>query len=205
MLTTSEWNNTNTSGKSRRDSPFPPSGFGALSTRSGKKPVIAAVNGIAFGGGFEIVINLDMIITSSKAQFGLPEVKRGVVALAGALPRLTRVVGKQRAMEMCLAGRAYNAKTMHEWGVVNAVVEGGNEEVVHEAIKWAVEIASNSPDAVIVSRQGVMMGWDGIGAQAATEKVASDWYPLIDRKENMIEGVKAFVEKRQPVWVGSKL
>ena len=81
---------------------------------------------------------------------------------AGALPRLTRVVGRQRAMEMCLAGRAYSAQQMHEWGVVNAVVDG---DVVAEAVKWAVEIAGNSPDAVIVSRQGVMSGWDGISAQ----------------------------------------
>jgi enoyl-CoA hydratase/carnithine racemase len=186
---------------------FPASGFGALSTRSGLKPVICAINGICFGGGFEMAINADLCIASSSAQLGLPEVKRGVVALAGALPRLTRVVGRQRAMEMCLTGRAYSAQTMLEWGVVNHVVPGerGNEGVVQEAVRWAEEIAGNSPDAVIVSRQGVIMGWEGISAQHGTERLVRDWYPKIDAGENMKEGVMAFVQKRKPVWVGSKL
>lgn len=151
-----------------------------------------------------MLINADIVIASEKASFGLPETKRGVVALAGALPRLTRVVGRQRAMEMCLLGRVYSAAEMLKWGVVNHVVSGGNAEVVEEAVKWAVEIASNSPDAVIVSRQGVMVGWE-VGAQEGTEKLMKEWYPKIDRGENMVEGVRAFVEKRKPVWVGSKL
>lgn len=108
-------------------------------------------------------------------------------------------------MEMCLTGRAYTAEEMYRWGVVNHVVQGGNAEVVTEAVKWAVEIANNSPDAVIVSRQGVMTGWDGISAQEGTVKIMQEWYPKIDRGENMVEGVRAFVEKRKPKWVGSKL
>ena len=151
-----------------------------------------------------MLINADIVIACEGATFGLPEVKRGVVALAGALPRLTRVVGRQRAMEMCLLGRVYSANEMMRWGVVNQVIKGGNAEVVAEAVRWAVEIAGNSPDAVIVSRQGVMVGWE-VGVQEGTEKLMREWYPKIDRKENMIEGVRAFVEKRKPVWVGSKL
>lgn len=152
-----------------------------------------------------MAINADILLASHSATLGLPEVKRGLIALAGALPRLTRVVGRQRAMEMSLTGRAYTAQTMHEWGVVNKVVAGGNKEVVAEAVRWAVEIAGNSPDAVVVSRQGVMIGWEGYGAQEGAERIRKEWFPRIEGRENMVEGIRAFVEKRSPQWVGSKL
>jgi enoyl-CoA hydratase/carnithine racemase len=181
------------------------SGFGALSRRTGRKPIILAVNGICYGGGCEMLINSDMAIASSSASISLPEVKRGVVALAGALPRLVRTVGRQRAMEMALTGRAISAKEAYEWGLVNKVVEGGAEEVVKEAIKMALSIAENSPDAVIVSREGVKMGWEGMGAEDATRIWMESWYPRLLQGENMAEGVKAFVQKRKPVWKPSKL
>lgn len=92
------------------------SGFAGLSRRTGRKPVIAAVNGICFGGGCEAIINCDMVLASRNAQFSLPEVKIGVVAQAGALPRLIRTVGRQRAMEMALTGRAITAEEAKEWG-----------------------------------------------------------------------------------------
>ncbi|KAJ4390854.1 hypothetical protein N0V93_004453 [Gnomoniopsis smithogilvyi] len=95
------------------------SGFAGLSNRGGKKPVIAAVNGLCLGGGMEVVLNCDVILAAEDARFGLPEVKRGVIALAGALPRLVRTVGKQRAAEMALLGRHYTAAEMERWGVVN--------------------------------------------------------------------------------------
>lgn len=182
---------------------MPSSGFGGLSRRGGKKPVIAAVNGIAFGGGMEIVINTDIVIASEAATFALPEVKRGVVALAGALPRLVRTVGKQRAMEMALTGRTLSAQEAASWGLINKVVPAG--ELLQEAISVAEAIAENSPDAVIVSREGVKMGWDGVGAEEATRVWAEQWYPRMDMGENMREGVRAFVEKRKPKWVPSKL
>ena len=112
---------------------MPPSGFGGLSRRAGKKPVLAAVNGLCFGGGFEMIINADMVLADEKATFGLPEVKRGVVAIAGALPRLVRVVGKQRAGELALIGGVKGAREMAVWGVVNKVIEG---DVVEEAVRW---------------------------------------------------------------------
>lgn len=197
-----EWDTNNASGKSRG---FLPSGFGALSTRSGKKPIIAAVNGICFGGGMEMAINLDIVLASAAATFGLPEVKRGVVAVAGALPRLVRTVGKQRAMEMALLGRAYTAEEMLKWGLVNKVVTEGEGDVVEEAIRWATEIASNSPDSVIVSREGVKLGWESLSAQAGTEMLKDTWFSRIDQGENMTEGIRAFVEKRGPRWRDSKL
>jgi enoyl-CoA hydratase/carnithine racemase len=182
---------------------MPPSGFGALSRRRGKKPVICAVNGICFGGGCEMIINADIVVASSNATFGLPEVKIGVVALAGALTRLVRTVGKQRAMEMALTGRTLSAEEAREWGLVNKVV--GREEVVEESIGIAETIAGNSPDSVIVSREGIKMGWEGVGAEEGTRLLAENWYSRMDKGENMKEGVRSFVEKRKPVWVPSKL
>ncbi|CAC9895915.1 unnamed protein product [Aureobasidium pullulans] len=194
-----EWNQANASGKQRK---MPQSGFGGLSRRKGRKPVLAAVNGICFGGGCEMAINADMVFASTAATFSLPEVKRGVVAIAGALPRIARVVGKQRAMEMALTGRVLKAEEAREWGLVNRVVDG---DVVDECIAVAKEIAGNSPDAVIVSREGVNLAWEGLGADAATEKLIAETYPKLLAGENIHEGVKAFVEKRKPVWKASKL
>ncbi|KUJ10550.1 enoyl-CoA hydratase/carnithine racemase [Mollisia scopiformis] len=195
-----EWNRANAESKSR---PQPSSGFGGLSRRNGKKPVICAVNGICFGGGCEMIINADMVIADQGAQFALPEVKIGVVALAGALTRLTRTVGRQRAMEMALTGRTVSAEEAREWGIVNKVVEKGR--CVEEAIRMAGLVAANSPDSVIVSREGVKMGWEGVGAEEGTRLVIENWYSRMDGGENMKEGVRSFVEKRKPRWVPSKL
>ena len=150
-----------------------------------------------------MIINCDIVLASSSASIGLPEVKRGVIALAGALPRLVRTVGKQRAMEMALTGRTLKAEEARQWGLVNKVVK--DYELLDEAIRWAEEIAGNSPDSVIVSREGVKMGWDGSGAQEGTDNLRSEWYSRIEGGENMREGVMAFVEKRKPNWVDSKL
>ncbi len=181
---------------------MPPSGFGALSRRAGLKPVIAAVNGLAYGGGCEIIINCDMVLASPDALFALPEVKRGVVALAGALPRLIRTVGRPRAMEMALTGRTLSAKEAESWGLINRVVEGG---VVEAAVEMAKSVAENSPDAVIVSREGIKIGWEGVGAEDGTRIWGETWYPRLTRGENMKEGVRAFVEKRKPKWKEAKL
>jgi enoyl-CoA hydratase/carnithine racemase len=206
-----EWNSENSLiDRRRRD--MPPSGFGALSRRAGKKPVIAAVNGLAYGGGMEICTNLDMVIAAESATFALPEVKRGVVAIAGALPRIVRTIGRQRAMEMALTGRTVSAAEAHAWGLVNTVVEDAPAEwsiidrpVVKKALEYAKMIAGNSPDAVIVSREGIKMGWEGIGAEDGSRLLVEGWGKRLSDGENMKEGLKAFVEKRMPDWVGSKL
>jgi enoyl-CoA hydratase/carnithine racemase len=204
-----EWDGANSSPQGRK--PMPPSGFGGLSRRAGKKPVICAVNGICFGGGCEMIVNADMVIASEDATFALPEVKRGVIALAGALTRLVRTVGRQRGMEMALTGRTLSAQEAEKWGLVNRVVssaragEGPDSEVVKEAIRMAEMIAENSPDSVIVSREGIKLGWEGVGAEEGTRILEREWYPRMDRGENMKEGVRAFVEKRRPKWVPSKL
>jgi enoyl-CoA hydratase/carnithine racemase len=193
---------------------MPNSGFGGLARRKGKKPVIAAVNGLCFGGGSEMIINCDLVIASSRSVFGLPEVKRGVVALAGALPRLVRTVGKQRAMEMALTGRNVLPNEAERWGLVNEVVdvggkdvslEEGNQIIVERALAIAIIIAGNSPDSVLVSREGIKLGWEGIGADEATGMLSETWVKRLYEGENIKEGLQAFVEKRAPVWKDSKL
>ncbi|KAI4280561.1 MAG: hypothetical protein L6R38_004357 [Xanthoria sp. 2 TBL-2021] len=218
-----EWNESNNTGKKRSQ---PRSGFGGLSNRSrGKKPIIAAVNGLCLGGGFEMVINTDIVLASSSAVFGLPEVKIGVVAMAGALPRLVRTVGRQRAMECALTGKQYRAEEMKGWGLVNEVVEedynGGNngdrgqeiqgraegyKGVVKRAIEIAETIAGNSPDSVMISKYGLELGWAGIGVEDGTANVTQVMKDKgVDGGENMKEGVRAFVERRRANWVDSKL
>lgn len=180
-------------------------GFGGMSNRRGKKPIIAAVNGLCFGGGMEMVINCDMVLASDNARFGLPEVGIGVIALAGALPRLTRLVGRARASEMALAGRTdYTSETMLDWGIVNSIVRGPRR-VVNEAVRWAAEVASKSPDSLIVTREGLLGGWDAEDPCASTDRVGKGLYAQMDAGENMREGVASFIEKRKPVWKDSKL
>ena len=145
-----------------------------------------------------------MILASSSATFALPEVKRGVAAIAGALPRLVRTVGRPRAMEMALTGRTLSAKEAKEWGLINEVVANG-ENVVEKAVAWAKVVTENSPDSVIVSREGVRLGWEGIGVEEGSDCLVKEMYARIDQGENMKEGVRAFVEKRKPKWVDSKL
>ncbi|CAF9931646.1 hypothetical protein IMSHALPRED_008675 [Imshaugia aleurites] len=185
--------------------------FGGLSRRRGKKPVIAAVNGIAHGGGCEMIANCDIVLASPSAVFALPEVKRGVVAIAGALPRLARAIGRMRAMEMALTGRNVGAEEAKAWGLCNAVcqkdgdglaVEGG---VVQLAVRWAAEIGKNSPDSVVVSKEGVELGWEGIGVEEGSQKLIDGLWKKMDGGENMMEGIRAFVEKRNARWVDSKL
>ena len=151
-----------------------------------------------------MIINADMVIASPAATFALPEVKRGVIALAGGLTRLVRTVGRQRAMEMALTGRVIGAEQAREWGLCNAVVEAG-EDVVQRALEMASLVADNSPDSVIISREGLKMGWDGCGVEEGTERLEKEWFTCMEGGENMKEGIRAFVEKRKPQWIDSKL
>ncbi|EGC45564.1 enoyl-CoA hydratase [Histoplasma capsulatum var. duboisii H88] len=152
--------------------------------RAGEKPIICAINSLAYGGGCEIIINTDIIITSKRgAKFALPEVKRGVVALAGGLTRLLQSVGKQRAIEMALTGRVVPVEEAERWGIVNEVVEDGGEaddvdvgerRVVKRAVEVGGRFVANSPDTVIVSRKGIKLGWEGVGAEDASRMLMTD-------------------------------
>jgi len=167
--------------------------------------VVAAVDGLALGGGMEMLVNMDMVVASASSMLGLPEVKRGVAAFAGVLPRLTMSVGLQRASELALTGRMLSASEAREWGLVNRVVGDGDGEVLTAAVAVAKEIAGNSPDSVIVSRAGVRSAWEGRGMEEATKRVRDGMGMELEAGENIKEGLRAFVEKREPKWVDSKL
>lgn len=179
-------------------------GLAGLPRRGGKKPIIAAVNGICMGGGFEMVANCDLVIASSSAIFALPEVKRGIVPVAGCLPRLTRTLGLQRTTDLVLTGRNVTAKELYNWGLVSRLVES-DVDAAHAALQVAQEMCNNSPDALIVGRLGVRMGWEIGSAEEAVSTLADQWYPRLVKGHNFAEGIQAFVEKRQPKWTNSKL
>lgn len=125
------------------------------------------------------------------------------------MPRLIRTVGRQRAMEMALTGRTLSAEEAREWGLVNKVVEAGGDgedsPVVKAGLEYAEMIAANSPDAVIVTRESVKIGWEGVGAEDGTRISNDTWGPRLHGGENLKEGVRAFVEKRKPKWKPAKL
>jgi enoyl-CoA hydratase/carnithine racemase len=146
-----------------------------------------------------------MVIAAKKATFALPEVKIGVAAQAGALPRLIRTVGKPRAMDMALTGRTITADEAFQWGLVNKVTGNAEGEVVNAAVEYAKMIAANSPDAVIVTRESIKMGWEGVGAEDGTRISNEVWGPRLLSGENLKEGILSFVEKRKPRWKPSKL
>ena len=179
------------------------SGVKPLSRRLGKKPVIAAVNGIAMGGGTEFAVNCDLVIAADTATFGLPEVKRGVAPFAGALPRLIRTVGLQRASEFALTGRTLTAQEAEKWGLVNKIVP--QARVVEEAVKYATMIAENSPDSVICTRSMLRQGWETASVDRAAEVSLEGPWAVLQKGENIREGLAAFSEKRKPNWKASRL
>ena len=196
-----EWNALNLRGETNSmDAP----GLAGLPRRSGKKPIIAAVNGLCMGGGFEMVANCDVVVAARDAVFALPEVKRGIVPVAGCLPRLTRTLGLQRTSDLVLTGRRVSGSLRADWGLVTRLVERG-EDVVAAAIGVAEEMCGNSPDALIVGRAGIRMAWEDGSVEGAVSKLAEGLYPQLVQGENFKDGIKAFVEKRDPVWVNSKL
>ncbi len=178
----------------------PPSGFAGLTSRFDMaKPVIAAVNGVAMGGGFEIVLACDIVVADARAVFALPEPKVGLAALAGGLQRLPRVIGLKRAMGMMLTGRRIGAEEGERLGFVNEVVEG---DVLGAARRWADEILACSPMSVRATKEAVLRGLD-----TPTDRfLAEQWkYPGVAAmmaSQDAVEGPAAFAEKRAPVWSG---
>lgn len=182
----------------------PPSGFAAISRRAGKKPIVAAVNGFALGGGFETVLGCDMVVASPTATFGLPEASRGLYAAAGGLARLVRVVGLAVATEIAMAGRVLNANEAKTLGLVN-VVSKTQETVVQEAVKLAARVAELSPDAVVVTRAGLRMALEVGSVEVAAQKTEEIYGTRMREGENIQIGLEAFAKKKKPQWVPSKL
>ncbi len=178
----------------------PASGFGGLTSRFDlTKPVIAAVNGVAMGGGFEIALACDLIVAAEGAVFALPEVRVGLAALAGGLHRLPRTIGVKQAMGMILTGRRVTAAEGQSLGFVNEVVPDG--EALAAARRWAGLILEASPMSVRASKQAVYEGLEHAGVEAAS----AARYRAVDelgRSEDFVEGPKAFAEKRAPRWSG---
>ncbi|KAF2859011.1 ClpP/crotonase [Piedraia hortae CBS 480.64] len=182
----------------------PPSGFMGISRRAGKKPVIAAVNGYAMGGGFEICLGCDMIIASPNAIFGLPEAARGVFAAAGGLSRLVRLTGMTIASEIAMSGRLLSAQEATQYHVANRVSKT-HESCVPEAVELACKVASLSPDAVIVTKNGLRESWETASVERASQLTNLRYGDALAKGENMGIGLAAFAEKKQPQWVPSKL
>ncbi|KAI0756501.1 enoyl-CoA hydratase/carnithine racemase [Daedaleopsis nitida] len=178
-------------------------GFASLSRRFvTSKPIIAAVNGGAYGGGTEIVLNCDLVIAGEDAKFALPEVRRGVVAIQGGMPRLARIAGHQQlASEMLFTGRAIPAaEAATRFGFVNKVVP--SRDVLPTALAWAAEIVQNSsPEAIQSTKRALLLSnRHGSVEDAVVAHVNSEESKRTFASENIMEGLKAFSEKRTPVW-----
>ena len=177
-----------------------PQGFGGLTSRFDMdKPVIAAVNGVAMGGGFEIALACDLIIASDQAKFALPEPKVGLAALAGGLQRLPRAIGPKRALGMILTGRHVSAQEGYELGFVTAVVP--HDELMQQAMDWARQIIACSPLSIRASKDVVYRSLDIASLQESMD-VSYDSVRRLVRSDDFIEGPKAFAEKRPPNWTG---
>jgi enoyl-CoA hydratase len=173
-------------------------GFAGFVQRERTKPVIAAVDGPALAGGTEIVLASDLVVASTTATFGIPEVKRSLVAGAGGLFRLGRKIPLNIAMELTLTGDPIDAGRAHHFGLVNRLVEPG--QALDEAIKLAEQICANAPVAVRESRKIVLEATnapDDIGWRMSMEGMG-----VAMSSEDFSEGLTAFIEKRPPVWKG---
>jgi len=178
---------------------MPKGGFGGLVARDDLwKPLIAAVNGVALGGGLEIALACDIIVAADHARLGLPEPRVGLMAAAGGVHRLPRAIPFRIAMGMMLTGRQIPAAEAARIGLVNEVVP--QAELMAAAERWANEILECSPLAVQASKQAAVQG---LGRPLAEAMAAH--YPLVQRlfaSEDVVEGPRAFAEKRKPVWKG---
>ncbi|KAG0170337.1 hypothetical protein DFQ28_010678 [Apophysomyces sp. BC1034] len=181
---------------------LPPTGFAGISNRGVgvRKPIIAAVNGYALGGGTEITLGCDLVVATKRSTFGLPEVKQGVVVAAGGLARLARAVSYQVASELLLTGRFFSADEAKAYGLVNEVIPA-DDDVVEAALVWARKIIANSPDAVFLSKQGLSFALERESMTGATtEWMQSDDAQAWREGDNLAEGLRAFANKRKPQW-----
>jgi len=166
--------------------------------RKVKTPIIAAVSGFALGGGCELMMTCDIVIASETARIGQPEINIGVMPGAGGTQRLTRAVGKVKAMEMVLTGLMITAQEALQWGLVNKVVPV--EYYFDEAKNLAAAIAAKPPVAVRLAKEAVLKAFDTT-IEGGLEFERKNFY-LLFSSEDQKEGMKAFVEKRKPDWKG---
>ena len=178
---------------------LPGRGLGGIIETPPKKPVIAAVEGFALAGGFEIALACDLIVAADNAQFGLPEVKRGLMAGSGGLLRLPQRIPRQIAMQYALTGDMMSAEEARQWGLVNLLTLPG--EALGEAKTLAHKIAANAPLAVSVSKQVVSdsLHWPADERWQRQNALLE----IIIHSNDAKEGATAFSEKRPPLWTGT--
>lgn len=174
-------------------------GFAGFVRRDRTKPVIAAVDGPALAGGCEIVLACDLVVASTNARFGLPEVKRSLAAAAGGLFRLPQVLPPRIAMELVLTGEPIEADRAHQLGMVNRLVDPG--KAVDAAVELAETICANAPLAVRASRKVVLASLAFADEDALWRMSGQAMFDLM-QTEDFAEGPRAFIEKRAPEWKG---
>lgn len=163
-----------------------------------EKPVIAAINGVALGGGLEIAMCCDLRIAASHARFALPEIKLGVIPAAGGTQRLPRLIGEARAKEMMFMADLIDAATAERYGLVSRVVEPA--DLMPTALAWAQRIARHPPLAVLFAKRAINRGMQtDLDSGLEYERYAS---AMVVDSEDRIEGMRAFVEKREPQFKG---
>ncbi len=188
---------------SRRENLYHPDhaewGFAGYAHHFIDKPTIAAVNGTALGGGTELALASDLVVADERATFGLPEVKRGLIAAAGGVFRIMDHLPRKVAMELLLTGEPITASDALEWGLINQVVTDG--PVLDAALALAARVTVNAPLSVQASKRIAYGVDDGVivGDEPGWERTVREMRSLI-RSEDAKEGPLAFAEKREPVW-----
>lgn len=177
---------------------LPERGFGGLTRKPPRKPLIAAVEGYALAGGFELVLACDLVVASESAQFGVPEVKRGLAATAGGLVRLPRQLPYRIALELALTGDMFPARRAYEYGLINRLTPPG--EALAEARRLAQSIAANGPLSVAASKRVIIESQDWSSADVWDKQAALTEHVFTSADAR--EGSAAFAEKRKPVWQG---
>jgi enoyl-CoA hydratase/carnithine racemase len=181
------------------DSPIAPGrGFGGIAERPAVKPMIAAVEGYALAGGFELVLSCDLVVASEEARFGLPEVRRGLVAGAGGLLRLPARIPYHLAMEIALTGEHFPAARLAEAGLVNKLVPAG--EALRAAVELAGKVALGAPLALAASKRVIVESADWPSNEAFARQ--GEIIAPVFRSKDAMEGAAAFAEKRPPAWRG---
>ena len=173
-------------------------GFGGFVYRQRKKPIIAAVDGLATAGGCEIVLAADMVVATTRSSFGLAEVMRNLIAGAGGLFRLPRAIGQATAMEVILTGQPLSAERAFTLGLINRLVEPGKAE--ESAFELASRICLAAPLAVWASRKIVLAA--AYENDETLIKMTNNEFGKVLQSEDTKEGLTAFIEKRPPVWQG---
>ena len=184
------------------DGDYGKGGFGGLQELRGlNKPVIAAVNGIACGGGLELALSADIILAADHAQFALPEIRSGTVADAASV-KLPKRIPYHIAMELLLTGRWFDAEEAHRWGLVNRIVAA--DALMEEARKMADDLAAGPP-LVFAAIKEIVREAEDMKFQDAMNRITRSQFETVERlyrSEDQLEGARAFAEKRDPVWKG---